>query len=143
MTWTETVSRVQGLQDKARPCSSSQKCTLPKKHQGWRMMKGGCIKYGLIWCRESRKCGVRKEREGFEWNEWTREQPATCTRCNRGSGAKRAPSGITRKVRKWVKNSSNPRARRPRAAHGKGVAVRDASSPWERSRSQECNDSNV
>ena len=82
----------------------------------------------VIWCRECRKCGVRKEREGFEWNEWTREQSAICTRCNMGSGAKRASSGMTRKVRKRVKNSPNPQARRPRAAHGKGVAVRDATS---------------
>ena len=62
----------------------------------------------VIWCRECRKCGVRKEREGFEWNEWIREQPAICTRCNRGSGAKRASSRMMRKVRKRVNNSPNP-----------------------------------
>ena len=34
----------------------------------------------VIWCRECRKCGVRKEREGFEENEWTKARPAICTR---------------------------------------------------------------
>jgi hypothetical protein len=32
---------------------------------------------------------------------------------------------MTRKVRKRIKNTPNPRARRPRAAHGQGVAARD------------------
>ena len=93
--------------------------------EGWYQVRS------FIWCRECRKCGVRKDREGFEWNEWTREQPAICTRCNRGSGAKRASSRMMRKVRKRVKNSPNPQARRPRAAHGKGVAARDATSESE------------
>ena len=82
----------------------------------------------VIWCRECRKCGVRKEREGFEENEWTKARPAICTRCNRRSGAKRAPSGMRKQGQKRVKSSPNPQARRPRAAHGKGVAIRDASS---------------
>jgi hypothetical protein len=85
----------------------------------------------VIWCRECRKCGFRKEREGFERNEWKREQPAICTRCDMGNGAKRASSGMTRKVRKRVKDSPNPQARRPRAAHGKGVAARNATSESE------------
>ena len=36
-----------------------------------------------------------------------------------------------KKVRKRVKNSPNPQARRPRAAHRKGVAARDATSESE------------
>ena len=85
----------------------------------------------VIWCRECRKFGVCKEREGFERNEWKREQPAICTRCDMGNGAKRASSGMTSKVRKRVKNSPYPQARRPRTAHGKGVAARDAMSESE------------
>ena len=38
---------------------------------------------------------------------------------------------MTRKMRKRVKNSPNSQARRPRAAHGKGASVRDASSESE------------
>ena len=38
---------------------------------------------------------------------------------------------MTRKLRKRVKNSPNPQARRPRATYGKGVATRDATSESE------------
>ena len=38
---------------------------------------------------------------------------------------------MTRKVRKRIKNTPNPRARRPRAAHGQGVAARDVTSESE------------
>jgi hypothetical protein len=38
---------------------------------------------------------------------------------------------MTRKVRKQFKNTPNPQARRPRAAHGQGVAARDAKSESE------------
>ena len=63
----------------------------------------------VIWCRECRKCRVRKEQEGFQRNDWNTE----------------------RKVRKRIKNTPNLRARRPRAAHGQGVAARDAKSESE------------
>jgi hypothetical protein len=57
-------------------------------------------------------------------NEWNREQPAICARCVTGEDAKRASASMTRKVRKRIKNTPNPQARRPRAAHGQGVAAR-------------------
>ncbi len=82
----------------------------------------------IIWCRECRKCRVRKERAGFEENEWTKTRPAICTRCNGKSGARKAPSGMRKQRQKRVKSSPNLQARRPRAAHGKGVAIQDASS---------------
>jgi hypothetical protein len=79
----------------------------------------------VIWCRECRKCRVRKEQEGFQRNEWKKEQLAICARCVTGKNAKRASASMTRKVRNRIKNTHNPRARRPRAAHGQGVAARD------------------
>ena len=72
----------------------------------------------VIWCRECRKCRVRKEQEGFQRNEWNKEQLAICARCITGKDAKRASASMTRKVRKRIKNTPNPRAGRPRAAHG-------------------------
>jgi hypothetical protein len=44
---------------------------------------------------------------------------------------KRASASMTRKVRKRIKNTPNPRARRPRAAQGQGVAARDVTSESE------------
>jgi hypothetical protein len=43
---------------------------------------------------------------------------------------------MMRKVRKRVKNSPIPQAKRPRAAHGKGVAARDATSESEEDESE-------
>jgi hypothetical protein len=48
-----------------------------------------------------------------------------CARCVTGKDAKRASASMTGKVRKRIKTTPNPRARRPRAAHGQGVAARD------------------
>jgi hypothetical protein len=95
-------------------------------------MKGGGIRYGsVIWCRECRKCRVRKEQEGFRRNEWNKEQPAICARCVTGKDAKLASASMTRKVRKQIKNTPNPQARRPQAAHGQGVTARDVTSESE------------
>jgi hypothetical protein len=85
----------------------------------------------VIWCKECQKCGVRKEQEEFKRNEWNKEQLAICIRCVTGEDAKRASASMTRKVRKQFKNTPNPQARRPRAAHGQGVAARDAKSESE------------
>ena len=40
-------------------------------------------------------------------------------------------ASMTRKVRKRIKNTPNPQARRPRAAQGQGVAARDVTSECE------------
>ena len=85
----------------------------------------------VIWCRECRKCRVRKEQEGFQRNEWNKEQLAICARCVTGTDSKRASARMTRKVRKRINTTPNPRARRPRAAQGQGVAVRDVTSESE------------
>ncbi len=70
----------------------------------------------VIWCRECRKCRVRKEQEGFQRNEWNKEQLAICTRCVSGTDPKRASARTTRKVSKRITTTPNPRARPPRAA---------------------------
>jgi hypothetical protein len=67
----------------------------------------------VIWCRECRKCRVRKEQEGFQGNEWNKEQLAICARCVTGTDSKRTSARMTRKVRKRINNTPNPRARRP------------------------------
>jgi hypothetical protein len=85
----------------------------------------------VIWCRECRKCRVRKEQEGFQKNEWNKEQLAICARCVNGTDTKRASARTTRKVRKRTTTTPNPRARRPRAAQRQGVATRDATSESE------------
>ncbi len=85
----------------------------------------------VIWCRECRKCRFRKEQEGFQRNEWNKEQLAICARCVNGTESKRASARTTRKVRKRINNTPNPRARRPRAAQGQGVAARDVTSESE------------
>ncbi len=85
----------------------------------------------VIWCRESRKCRVRKEQEGFQRNEWNKEQLAICAWCVNGTDPKRASARTTRKVRKLITTTPNPRARRPRAAKGQGVAARGVTSESE------------
>jgi hypothetical protein len=99
----------------------------------------------VIWCRECRKCRVRKEQEGFQRNEWNKEQLAICARCVTGTDSKWASTRMTRKVRKRMmmmsficsfrnkndNNTPNPRARRPRAAQGQGVEARDVTSESE------------
>jgi len=85
----------------------------------------------VIWCRECRKCRVRKEQEGFQKNEWNKEQLAICARSVNGTDPKRASARTTRKVRKRTTTTPNPRARRPRAAQRQGVTTRDATSESE------------
>jgi hypothetical protein len=82
----------------------------------------------VIWCRECRKC---KEQEGFQRNEWNKEQPAICASvCH----WKRCETGFRKYDKKsvqTVKTTPNPQARRPRAAHGQGVAAREVTSESE------------
>ena len=66
----------------------------------------------VMWCRECRKCRVRKEQERFQRNEWNKEQLAICARCVTGRDVKRASASMTRKVRKRIKNTPNPEASR-------------------------------
>ena len=54
-----------------------------------------------------------------------------CVRCVTGEDKERASATRKRKACKWIKNTPNPKARRPRAAHGQGVADRDAKSESE------------
>jgi hypothetical protein len=66
-----------------------------------------------IWCRECRKCRVRKEQEGFQKNEWNKEHLAICSRCVTGTDPKRVSARTTRKVRKRTtttqpKNETTP-----------------------------------
>ena len=82
----------------------------------------------VIWIRRCRKCGFRKEQKDFTPQEWSKKQPAICVRCDRGKGVTRVSSGKARSGCKRVKKSPNPPARRPRAAHEKGSAVREATS---------------
>jgi hypothetical protein len=62
----------------------------------------------VIWCRECRKCRVRKEQEGFQKNEWNTEQLAICARCVDGTDPKRASARTTRNVRKRTTTTPNP-----------------------------------
>ena len=62
--------------------------------EGW-----WCQVRSVIWCRECRKCRVRKEQEGFQRNEWNKEKPTICARCVTGKDAKRASASMTRTVR--------------------------------------------
>ena len=82
----------------------------------------------VIWIRRCRKCEVRKEQKDFAPQEWSKKQPAICVRCDRGKGVTRVSSGKTRSGCKRVKKSPNPPARRPRAAHENGSAIREATS---------------
>ena len=91
----------------------------------------------VIWCRECRKCRVRKEQEGFQKNEWNKEYLAICSRCVTGTDPNRVSARTTRKVRKRTTTTPNPRARRPRAAQKQGVATRDATSESEEDGAEE------
>ena len=85
----------------------------------------------VIWCRACRKCRVRKEQGGFTCKEWNKKQLATCTGCDGKKGVTRVSSKETNRVRNRVKHPPNPQARRPRAAQGKGGAVKDVTSESE------------
>jgi len=82
----------------------------------------------VIWCRACRKCRVRKDQEGFTCKELNKKQLATCTGCDGKKGVTRVSSKETNRVRNRVKHPPNPQARRPRAAQGKGGAVKDVTS---------------
>jgi hypothetical protein len=71
---------------------------------------------------------VRKEQAEFERNEWHKEQPAICARCVTGRDAGQASTSTKRMARKRIKNITNHQARRPRAANGRGIAAREATS---------------
>jgi hypothetical protein len=85
----------------------------------------------VIWCRTCRKCRVRKESEGFTRKEWCKERPATCIECDGAKGVTRVSSKETNRTRNRVKHPPNPQATRPRAAQGKGGAVKDVTSESE------------
>jgi hypothetical protein len=85
----------------------------------------------VIWCRTCRKCRVRNEPEGFTRKEWRKERPATCIECDGAKGVTRVSSKETNRTRNRVKHPPNPQARRPRAAQGKGGAVKDVTSESE------------
>ena len=91
----------------------------------------------VIWIRRCRKCGVRKEQKDFTPQEWSKKQPAICVRCDRGKGVTRVSSGKARSGCKRVKKSANLPARRPRADHEKGSAVREATSGSEEDEKEE------
>jgi hypothetical protein len=82
----------------------------------------------VIWCRTCRKCRVRKEPKEFTRKEWRNERPATCIECDGAKGVTRVSSKETNRTRNRVKHPPNPQARRPRAAQGKGGAVKDVTS---------------
>ena len=51
-----------------------------------------------------------------------------CVRCVTGEDKERASASRKRKACKRIKNTPNPQARRPRSAHGQGIAARDVTS---------------
>ena len=85
----------------------------------------------VIWCRTCGKCRVRKEKEGFTHEEWGKKRPAICIACDGTKGVTRVSSGKTKRTHSRVKHPSNPPARRPRAAQGRGVAIKDVTSESE------------
>jgi len=82
----------------------------------------------VIWCRTCGKCRVRKERGGFTHEEWGKRRPAICMACDGMKGVTRVSSEKTKRIHSRVKHTSNPPARRPRAAQGRGVATKDVTS---------------
>ena len=82
----------------------------------------------VIWCRTCGKCKVRKERGGFTHEEWGKRRPAICIACDGTKGVTRVSSEKTKRIHSRVKHTSNPPARRPRAAQGRGVAIKDVTS---------------
>ena len=85
----------------------------------------------VILCRTCGKCRVRKETEGFTREEWRKKRPAICIECDGTKGVTRVSSEKTKRTRSRVKRPSNPPARRPRAAQGRGVAIKDVTSESE------------
>jgi hypothetical protein len=85
----------------------------------------------VIWCRTCRKCRVRKEPKEFTRKEWRKERLATCIECDGAKGMTRVSSKETDRTRNRVKQPPHPQARRPRAAQGKGGAVKDVTSEFD------------
>ncbi len=79
----------------------------------------------VILCRTCGKCRVRKETEGFTRKEWQKKRQATCIECDGTKGVTRVSSKETNRTRNLVKHPSNPPARRPRAAQGRGDSRND------------------
>ena len=79
----------------------------------------------VILCRTCGKCRVRKETKGFTRKEWQKKRPATCIECEGVKGVTRVSSKETNRTRNLVKHPSNPPARRPRAAQGRGDSRND------------------
>ena len=50
--------------------------TLEQRGEGWWYKVRS-----VIWCRECRRCGVRKESSGFAQKEWNKKQPPMCVQC--------------------------------------------------------------
>ena len=61
-------------------------------------------------------------------NEWCKKGPAICARCATGRDARTTPASMRGKVRGRNKHGAAYQARRPRAAHGRGLATRKATS---------------
>ena len=73
----------------------------------------------VIWCRECRECGVRKEQKEFRQSEWNKKQPAICARCVTGEDKERASASRKRKACKRIKTPPIPRRDDPEQPMGK------------------------
>ena len=91
----------------------------------------------VILCRTCGKCRVRKETEGFTSKEWQKKRPAICIECDGTKGVPRVSSKETNRTSSRVKHPSNPPARRPRAAQGRGGAIKDVKSESEDDEAEE------
>jgi hypothetical protein len=93
------------------------------------MMKGGWYQVrSVICCRECRECGVGKEQKEFKPKEWNKKQPAIYAWCVTGMDKELASTSRKRKECKQIKNTPNLQVSLPRAAHGRGITVRDTTS---------------
>ncbi len=83
----------------------------------------------VIWCRECRKCRVPKEQEGFQRNEWNKEQFGTKSKLPYALDVslKTCETGF----RKYDKKSAQTDREHPQSP-----SEATPSSPWARSRSQ-------
>ena len=77
------------------------------------------------WWHQVRSVILCKETEGFTRKEWQKKRPAICIECDGTKGVPRISSKKTNRTRNLVKHPSNPPARRPRAAQGRGDSRND------------------
>jgi hypothetical protein len=77
------------------------------------------------WWHQVRSVILCKETEGFTRKEWQKKRQATCIECDGTKGVTRVSSKETNRTRNLVKHPSNPPARRPRAAQGRGDSRND------------------